>query len=97
MPSSAVTRIVTGRTPVSVQWRGDAITGGSREHRRADLAANLRRVLADEASMDVSWETMSLAAQTVDALVDNAEFDRVVADLQERGLRVDQVLERQVV
>jgi hypothetical protein len=30
-------------------------------------------------------------------MVDTTEFDRVVADLQERGLRVDQVLDRQVV
>ena len=97
MTGPVLTHRVAGRTPVSVQWRGRAITGDSRPHRREVLAENLRRLLADEPFVDVWWETLSLAAQTVEAVVDTAEFDRVVADLQERGLRVDQVQDRQIV
>ena len=89
---------VTGRTPVSVQWRGrpDA-AGASRTRRRELLATHLRQVLDGEPSVDVWWDTLSLSAQTVEAMVDTAEYDRVVADLQSRGLRVDEVTDRQVV
>lgn len=88
---------VTGRTPVSVQWRGRPDTGANRTRRKELLAARLRRVLDDEPSLDVWWDTLSLSAQTVEALVDTAEFDRVVVELKSRGLRVDEVVDRQVV
>ncbi|HEY7816210.1 MAG TPA: hypothetical protein VIC62_23390 [Nakamurella sp.] len=88
---------VTGRTPVSVQWRGRPDARASRTRRRESLATHLRQVLDGEPSVDVWWDTLSLSAQTVEAMVDTAEYDRVVADLQSRGLRVDEVTDRQVV
>jgi hypothetical protein len=88
---------VTGRTPVSVQWRGRPDAGGTRTRRREVLATQLRQVLDGQPSVDVWWDTLSLSAQTVEVMVDTAEFDRVVADLQSRGLRVDEVSDRQVV
>lgn len=86
-----------GRTPVSVQWRGSTEVGGTRARRRELLAAHLRGLLGDERSVDVCWDTLSVSGQTVEAQVDDAEFDRVIAELRSRGLRVDQVLDRQVV
>lgn len=86
-----------GRTPVSVQWRGRAEVGTTRAGRRQLLAAHLRGVLDGERSVDVCWDTLSVSGQTVEAQVDNAEFDRVVSALRSRGLRVDQMVDRQVV
>jgi hypothetical protein len=80
-----------------VQWRDGAAPGSTRGHRRELLAAQLRRALAGEPSVDVRWDTLSVSGQTVEAQVDDAEFDRVVSDLRARGLRVDQVLDRHVV
>ncbi|HET8970389.1 MAG TPA: hypothetical protein VFN19_04955 [Candidatus Nanopelagicales bacterium] len=88
---------VTGRTPVSVQWRGRPDAGASRTRRRELLATHLRQVLDGEPSVDVWWDTLSLSAQTVEVMVDTAEYDRVVADLQSRGVRVDEVTDRQAV
>ena len=97
MRTSTAHRRVPGRTPVSVQWRGRPDTGVSRARRAEALAGHLRAVLDAEPSVDVWWDTLSLSAQTVEALVDTAEFDRVVADLHSQGLRVDEVIDRQVV
>lgn len=92
-----IARHRSGRTPVSVQWRGHADLGGTRARRREALAAHLKRALDREPSVDVRWDSLSLSGQTVEALVDTAQFDRVVADLRSHGLRVDQVVDRQVV
>jgi len=88
---------VTGRMPVSVQWRGRSNAVAGRTRRKEVLVTQLHRVLDGEPSVDVWWDTLSLSAQTVEATVDPAEFDRVVADLQSHGLRVDEVTDRQVV
>lgn len=86
-----------GRTPVSVQWRGHAEAGTTRVRRRELLAAHLRGLLDGEQSVDVCWDTLSVSGQTVEAQVDDAEFDRVVAELRSRGLRVDQMVDRQII
>ena len=88
-------RIRAGRTPVSVQWRGRP--EGGRARRAQVLAAGLHAALDEESAVDVRWDTLSPSAQTVEALVDSDEFDRVVADLRSRGLRVDEVVDRQAV
>lgn len=88
---------LAGRIPVSVQWRGRPAANAGRAARRQWLAAHLRRVLDDEPCLHVWWDTLSSSAQTVEASVDTAEFDRVATDLRRHGLRVDQIQERQVV
>ena len=97
MRTSAAPHRTAGRTPVSVQWRGRPDAGVGRDGRRQVLSTELHRALDDERSLDVRWDTLSLSAQTVEALVDTDDFDRIVAELQSRGLRVDEVVDRQVV
>jgi hypothetical protein len=97
MRTPADRHLVTGRTPVSVQWRGRPDADVNRAGRRQLLAANLHRALDDDSSIDVLWDTLSPSGQTVEALVDATEFDRIVAELQSRGLRVDEVVDRQAV
>jgi hypothetical protein len=80
-----------------VQWRGTAPAGRTRADRRAALAAELRAVLEPHPRVHVDWGSLSLAAQTVEALLDADQVTSTVADLEARGLRIDPVVDRQIV
>jgi len=45
----------------------------------------------------VDWNSLSLAAQTVEAVLDAEHADSTVADLEALGLRVDPIIDRQIV
>ena len=82
---------------VSIQWRGARPAGGTRADRKAALAARLRSVLEPHPRVHVDWDSVSLAAQTVEALLDGDHAESTVADLEALGLRVDPVVDRQIV
>ena len=46
--------------------------------------------------MQVDWDSLSLSAQTVEAALDAEHADSAVADLEALGLRVDPIVDRQI-
>lgn len=85
------------RTALSVQWRGHRPLGDTRAERRAGLTAQLRDVLLRHREVLVDWRSVSLAAQTVEVSVGAEVLARTVAALEADGLRVDPVVDRQIV
>jgi hypothetical protein len=85
------------RAVLTVQWRGERPSGATRAEQRAHLAAMLGNALATQHEVAVDWNTLSLAAQTVDVVVDGRAVERISAALQASGLRVDPDVEMQVV
>jgi hypothetical protein len=86
-----------GPVHVSIQWRGPRPAGSSRADRKAALAAELRPLLEPDPRVHVDWDSISLAAQTVEATLDARHADSAVADLQAQGLRVDPVVDRKII
>ena len=46
--------------------------------------------------MQVDWNSLSLSAQTVEAALDAEDAESAIADLEALGLRVDPVVDRQI-
>jgi hypothetical protein len=84
------------RTILSVQWRGERLEGDTRAERRAVLIERLAATLQRHAAVSVDWSSLSLAAQTVQITVDKAYLERTLRALEADGLRVDAVVDRQV-
>jgi hypothetical protein len=85
------------RAVLTVQWRGERPSGASRAEQRAHLTALLGDALAAQPGIVVDWDTLSLAAQTVDVVVDRRAVERVSRALRAGGLRVDPDAGMQVV
>ena len=84
------------RVTITVQWRESQPPGGSRAARRVLLAERLHEILDEHPDLAVDWSSISLAAQTVEATVPRDQLATAADELEERGLRVDEVVERQV-
>ena len=89
----------SGNQPVhvSVQWRVGRPAGRTRADRKAALAAEFRALLGTAEHIHVDWDSLSLAAQTVEALLDADYASSVTARLEALGLRVDPVIDRQII
>lgn len=83
--------------PITVQWRGARPPGDDRSTRKANLRQALEVALSSHPAVDVDWGSVSLSAQTVEGHVPFDQLDAVVEELQDGGLRVDVVIDRQVV
>lgn len=81
---------------VSIQWRGARPAGDSRADRKAALAAELRPLLEPDPRVQVDWNSLSLSAQTVEAALGAEDAESAIADLEALGLRVDPVVDRQI-
>ena len=46
--------------------------------------------------MQVDWNSLSLSAQTVEAALGAEDAESAIADLEALGLRVDPVVDRQI-
>ena len=77
------------RAVLTVQWRGERPSGATRAEQRAHLTALLGDALGTQPGIVVDWNTLSLAAQTVDVIVDRRAVERISRALQAGGLRVD--------
>ncbi len=82
---------------VSIQWRGARPAGRTRADRKAALAAELQELLEPDPRVHVDWNSLSLAAQTVEAVLEAEHAASTVADLEALGLRVDPIIDRQIV
>ena len=85
------------RTILSIQWRGERPQGDTRAERRDVLAERLAGALRVHPEVTVDWSSLSLASQTVEIAVDSAYLGRTVRSLEAEGLRVDAVVDRQIV
>lgn len=85
--------------PASIMW--PRRLEGSRDERRQVLRQALEDVVArmTQAAPEVTvdWGTMSVSGQTVDALLPVHTYDALRADLEQDGVRVDPLIDRQVV
>jgi hypothetical protein len=85
------------REVLTVQWRGERPSGATRAEQRARLITLLDDALATQPGIAVDWKTLSLAAQTVDVVVDGRAVPTISRALAASGLRVDPDVEVQVV
>ncbi len=83
---------------VSLQCPG-APSPGSRAERRASLEQQFSTIADNLASKGARVEmgTISVSAQTVEAVLPVDDYDDVKHDLEENGIRVDPVVDRQIV
>lgn len=80
-----------------MQWRGALPSSTSLDDRKAGLHQRLKTATADIANLSLDWDSVSMAAQTVQGVIDADQADRTIADLERRGLRVDRIVDRQIV
>jgi RNA 3'-terminal phosphate cyclase len=85
------------RVTITVQWRGSRPGGDSRATRKVRLSDRLHEILDEHPDLDVDWGSVSLSAQTVEATVARERLARAADALQDQGLRVDEVVDRQIV
>ncbi len=84
------------RLHVTVQWPGRP-EGDDRASRKRSLRDRLQEALAPHPEVDVDWDTVSLSGQTVEAEISAEGVDATVQELEAKGLRVDAVVDTQVI
>ena len=63
---------------------------------RRPSPSNCAWLLEPDPRVQVDWDSLSLSAQTVEAALDAEHADSAVADLEALGLRVDPIVDRQI-
>ena len=87
----------TDRVTITVQWRWPQPSSDSRTARKEKLVHRLHELLDEHADLEIDWSSVSLSAQTVEATVPRDQLATAAGELEDRGLRVDEVVDRQIV
>lgn len=80
-----------------MHWPGELPTGLGWAARRRTIHAALHAALVEVPHVRTEWGSLTVAAQMVVVSVPTVEVDAVVTRLEARGLRVDPLVERQVI
>lgn len=81
---------------VSLQTQGP-LPAGSRAERRACLHQKFTQLAETLKEARVDLDTISVSAQTVEAVLPVDQYDDMKQSLEDEGIRVDPVVERQIV
>lgn len=84
--------------PVTIQWQGrfDSATRHERRMRLETLFGELAQECLERGAL-LDLGAVSPSAQTVRAVVPLADLDTICADLENRGFRVDVIVDTEVV
>ncbi len=96
----AISRLSTGAEGVRVSLQYKPRLGEpSRSARRDILQREFQKIASESApeGTQVDLSSLSVSGQTVEAVLPVEHYDRVVSDLEQREIRVDELIDRQVV
>lgn len=96
----AISRLETGQegVHVSLQYK-PRLEDPSRSARRDILQREFQKIATEVVpeGAEVRLESLSISGQTVEAVLPLGDYDRVVDDLEQREVRVDALVDRQIV
>jgi hypothetical protein len=96
----AIARLETGQEGVRVSLHyKPRLEEPSRSARRDILQREFQKIASEVVpeGTEVHLESLSISGQTVEAVLPLGDYDRVVDDLEQREVRVDALVDRQIV